>query len=943
MRAPKVDPAATTELTVASGTPVNGWIGGSGFKYWKYEIQEGDPQSYSEWKTALDADPSPYSVLEEGIRHELWEANTDSSKYASVFKGYFYAPVSGDYLFSGFGDDSFGLYMSDDANTSSLNPTPIIYSNSAMSNFDNLYIINRTSAMGATKTLVEGTYYYMEMYYSNNGGGRGDVKVRVEVPNTDATLKWQRYEINHIETSFTNDPEEIEFTLTNIDATVGNTFSLTLTVVDSATLKSTTQIANFTLTDSLNTFSAMLKNIDIFNYGPYGLSLTALDASGNPVAASHASVTSITWKIAFWNIRPAAKISLTSSVKFKAVTTNTNAALAVSITHPHGPIISGTFGLQMDGVDITINDASGVSTSMLPFDISGWTLGKAIESILNSPSPISVTRRGDPSYGCRWIIDYSPLNLDIPDIVLNPSGLSGGLAGTSPTGVAEEDQKYSTNLVFNPVSYQFLYMPAASLSVQVKTNGIMAECTGDCSYAFETNTPEVTANTLTGSSVAVTMSDPQTWNYPTSDLEVTVDGQVCSISSGTFATFTCNLPTNSDSSPVLKAGSHFVKVNVRDLGQVPIQTGVASMDYDLVLAQATPSTGQTNGGYQVVLEGNGFPSDASLVSVTICSGLKAQVVSITNTEVTVTVPSCPTAALDAFSLTYDGQTLTTDYTYTSASTSSSLISVSPSSASPVQKAIMTITGTGFGTDSSVVDVRLADYENSKFYPMRILTITDTEIQCGIPGGLPGSYQVEVTVDGLGNVPPASSTADDFVYEIVIENISPSSGPYNGGTLLTITGRNFSPNEGENLIFVGDGLNWFCNLVSFTPSEITCRMPEYNPTWTTSALGIHMSQKLIQDAVCEGSCTFTYGDLSASPSLSTISQTTSTSGVGAVTLTGANFNLVASSDVTVVIENTLSGVITQLTPTSVTPSSIIFDVPTSPSGVYKVRARLGAVG
>ena len=72
---------------------------------------------------------------------------------------------------------------------------------------------------------------------------------------------------------------------------------------------------------------------------------------------------------------------------------------------------------------------------------------------------------------------------------------------------------------------------------------------------------------------------------------------------------------------------------------------------------------------------------------------------------------------------------------------SAITSISPASASPVRKQVMTITGSGFGIDKSLVKVRLANYDMPKFYPMKILTLSDTEITCGIPGGLAGQYQV----------------------------------------------------------------------------------------------------------------------------------------------------------------------------------------------------------
>lgn len=129
---------------------------------------------------------------------------------------------------------------------------------------------------------------------------------------------------------------------------------------------------------------------------------------------------------------------------------------------------------------------------------------------------------------------------------------------------------------------------------------------------------------------------------------------------------------------------------------------------------------------------------------------------------------------------------------------------------------MTITGSGFGTNLSAVGVSLAN-STGKVYKMRVLELNDTVIKCGIPGGLPGNFDVKVSIDGVGDVDPVTATADDFVYELVVESVSPANVAYYGGTLLTITGRNFSPDKLENLVHIGNELNWLCSIESLTPS------------------------------------------------------------------------------------------------------------------------------
>ena len=73
LREAKADPSASTQLEtdpLVVDPQVNGWIGGAGFKYEKYAL---GPTSYADWKAASDAGTlSSYTLLESGVRHELW-------------------------------------------------------------------------------------------------------------------------------------------------------------------------------------------------------------------------------------------------------------------------------------------------------------------------------------------------------------------------------------------------------------------------------------------------------------------------------------------------------------------------------------------------------------------------------------------------------------------------------------------------------------------------------------------------------------------------------------------------------------------------------------------------------------------------------------------------------------------------------------------------------
>lgn len=198
----------------------------------------------------------------------------------------------------------------------------------------------------------------------------------------------------------------------------------------------------------------------------------------------------------------------------------------------------------------------------------------------------------------------------MPDIVFSASKLTGGLAGTYPQIGFYETRKYSSSILFNPVNEWFMFSADSTPQVIVKVNDISSVCSGDCSYSFINTSPFITSQTksVNGVTVSVAITDPAGLSYPNSDLTIKVDGQICTIASGTYTSFSCNLPTNTNGSPKVRAGLYDVEVFIANKGFVRIQSGVAKLNYDIVLSSLSPNTGGTNGGYTVNINGAGFPS-----------------------------------------------------------------------------------------------------------------------------------------------------------------------------------------------------------------------------------------------------------------------------------------------------------------------------------------------
>jgi hypothetical protein len=86
----------------------------------------------------------------------------------------------------------------------------------------------------------------------------------------------------------------------------------------------------------------------------------------------------------------------------------------------------------------------------------------------------------------------------------------------------------------------------------------------------------------------------------------------------------------------------------------------------------------------------------------------------------------------------------------------------------------------------------------------------------------------------------------------------------GGTLVTITGENFSNNALDNPVMIGPAL---CLVETSTPQEIVCRI-EHRPYTEDFSTGyplegpVSVFLKLGETAGCPNGCTFTFDEPSA---------------------------------------------------------------------------------
>ena len=153
------------------------------------------------------------------------------------------------------------------------------------------------------------------------------------------------------------------------------------------------------------------------------------------------------------------------------------------------------------------------------------------------------------------------------------------------------------------------------------------------------------------------------------------------------------------------------------------------------------------------------------------------------------MPACSASGIYPLNITYGNFNFNNlSFTYIAANTSFPKVSsIFPTSSNPMVKSTLEITGTNFGSNLSAVNIYLSN-SSGRVYQLKPITINNTYIKCGLPGGLPGNYTLQL------NYPFSSGLAiidakgiDHFAYTTPIHLVYPSSGSIFGGTLLTIVG------------------------------------------------------------------------------------------------------------------------------------------------------------
>lgn len=399
------------------------------------------------------------------------------------------------------------------------------------------------------------------------------------MPNSDTTLEWQTHTVQKMELSFTNDPEIVQFRQTG-----GTAGRINLTIVTRVIGKPpTVEAAVIDYNANISSFISALNSFSTYNGYDLTGSREMFDVNG-VLTTDPAQAHVYCWTVQIRKLRPTAA----TSAVFTPIYLNYagTQSFTQNIVHPHGPLISGTFGLSLGGNVISAAIGSGASAATIQGAIRGLTG-------FNNVAVDLISSSSEQAYGATWIITYYGVNTAIPELTIDTANLLGGLSGTKPQMTSSTLRYYSPNLLFDPIDFNLLSTASPVPNVLVTVNSMPSVCVGSCGYTFLFNTPVLSSATRVGPVVTLSLTDPANLGYTLNDVDVTIGGQKCTIVDVNAAinNFQCQLPTNADGTAKVEAGSYPPIATVNQVGVVANLPAVTAFDFPLTLTSLNFTSG----------------------------------------------------------------------------------------------------------------------------------------------------------------------------------------------------------------------------------------------------------------------------------------------------------------------------------------------------------------
>ena len=313
---------------------------------------------------------------------------------------------------------------------------------------------------------------------------------------------------------------------------------------------------------------------------------------------------------------------------------------------------------------------------------------------------------------------------------------------------------------------------------------------------------------------------------------------------------------------------------------LPVGAPVAPLP---VITSFTPLLGPV--GTSVTITGTDF-TGASDVSF---NGTAAFFMKASATAITALVPTGATTG--KVTVTTAGGTASSAADFTVTVLAPTVTSVTPTSGPTAGGTVVTITGTDFSTVPGETKVNFIAGGSAATLANEATGLscaTTTSCTATSPAGAPGKVDVHVTVLGVQS---PNTPADSFTYNPpTVTAINPSSGPTAGGTVVTITGTDFSIAAGATTVnFIPGGASAGpSNVATAVSCASTSSCTATSPAGTAGQVDVHVTVGGVQSPNTPAD-NFTYVAPAVPPTVVSVTPASgSTAGGTPVTIAGNDF-------------------------------------------------------
>ncbi|XP_043545299.1 PKHD1 like 1, tandem duplicate 1 [Chiloscyllium plagiosum] len=407
--------------------------------------------------------------------------------------------------------------------------------------------------------------------------------------------------------------------------------------------------------------------------------------------------------------------------------------------------------------------------------------------------------------------------------------------------------------------------------VTLSVHGIPAVCSGTCDYSYtESAAPiilNVSSTLLTTVYTELTISGSGFGN--------SVDEAFVHIGNASFVpNDVSDISMNCTVGPV-PVGKHTLRVLTLSKGLSLRGISITSA----ARASLSPASGGIHGGTTLLITGNGFIQDETIVMV---HRSPCHLLSVTPGEVKCITPAGPPGTVDVKIIVRSTMYPVLNFTYNQTETPE-ILTVSP--VTGVSESTITIVGSRFGSSASDITVSIDNVL------CKVTMMNDSCVQCIVGHHAGGTFPIFLKHERWGYALSDLS----FQYELNINSIFPTEGSFGGGTLLTIRGIGFDQQKSK--VFVCDGE---CKKMpsASTSRTLYCQVPLHNGTDPELACDVVVVNGNDSSKVSNG---FTY--LSAlTPVITTINPRRGGTGGGTkLTITGSGFSSDISENNVIIAE------------------------------------------